>query len=332
MRKEEISKFLKELRLNKNISQEELAKDLHVDRSLISKWERGICLPDITMLKELSNYYNLDISEIIKGKKSINKKCIIIPVCLVIVILLIIVFKNVYLGYKIINIDYNYDSNNQEIKLGIPKMSFMMKNNDRSFSFKNLRGGNVLESEIKKYLKTLKYSTCNDTIYYFDEKSNISIINYRVKDKILYSNIEYQISIGEYCYTSKLEDYSKYIILGHEYTNNKNNLKNIDLNEVKISLLDGGLGTSLATKSEYDFLIKFMVLKPARDRKEWYVIEDSEGTYEIKDNKLIYYRVNMKDCIDKSIIPKVSTFTIKDKKLILDDNYLSKYEKNVILE
>ena len=331
MKKEEISKFLKELRLNKNISQERLANDLHVDRSLVSKWERGICLPDITMLKELSDYYNLDISEIIKGKKSINKKNIIIPVCLVIIILLIIVFKNAYLGYKIINIDYNYDSNNQKIKLGIPKMSFMMKNNDRSFSFKNLRGGNVLESEIKKYLKTLKYSTCNDTIYY-DEKSNISIINYKVKDKILYSSIDYQISIGDYCYTSKLEDYSKYIILGHEYTNNKNNLKNIDLNEVKISLLDGGLGTSLATKSEYDFLIKFMVLKPAKDRKVWYVIEDSEGTYEIKDDKLIYYRVNMKDCIDKSIIPKVSTFTIKDKKLILDDNYLSKYEKNVILE
>lgn len=331
MRKDEITRFLKDLRLKKNISQEELANDLHVDRSLISKWERGICLPDITMLKELSNYYNLDISEIIKGKKSINKKYIIIPVCLVIIILLIIVFKNIYLGYKIINIDYNYDYGNQKIKLGVPKMSFMMRNNDRSFSFKNLRGSNVLESEIKKYLKTLKYSTCNDTIYY-DEKSNISIINYKVKDKILYSSIDYQISIGDYCYTSKLEDYSKYIILGHEYTNNKNNLKNIDLNEVKISLLDGGLGTSLATKSEYDFLIKFMVLKPAKDRKVWYVIEDSEGTYEIKDDKLIYYRVNMKDCIDKSIIPKVSTFTIKDKKLILDDNYLSKYEKNVILE
>ena len=260
MRKDEITRFLKDLRLKKNISQEELANDLHVDRSLISKWERGICLPDITMLKELSNYYNLDISEIIKGKKSINKKYIIIPVCLVIIILLIIVFKNIYLGYKIINIDYNYDYGNQKIKLGVPKMSFMMRNNDRSFSFKNLRGSNVLESEIKKYLKTLKYSTCNDTIYYFDEKSNISIINYKVKDKILYSSIDYQISIGDYCYTSKLEDYSKYIILGHEYTNNKNNLKNIDLNEVKISLLDGGLGTSLATKSEYDFLIKFVNL------------------------------------------------------------------------
>lgn len=40
----------------------------------------------------------------------------------------------------------------------------------------------------------------------------------------------------------------------------------------------------------------------------------------------------MKDCTDKSIIPKVSTFTIKDKKLILDENYLSKYEKNIVLE
>ena len=332
MKKEEISKFLKKLRLNKNISQERLANDLYVDRSLISKWERGICLPDITMLKELSNYYNLDISEIIKGKKSINKKYIIIPVCLVITILLIIIFKNIYLGYKIINIDYNYDYGNQKIKLGVPKLSFMMKNNDRSFSFKNLRGSNVLESEIKKYLKTLKYSVCNDTIYYYDEKSNISIINYRVKNKMFYSSVDYQISIGDYCHTSKLEEYSKYIMLGHEYTNSKKTLKNIDLNDIKISLLDGGYGTSLARNSEYDFLIRLIVMKPSKDRKVWYVIEDSEGTYEIKDNKLIYYRINMKDCIDESIIPKVSTFTIKDKKLILDENYLSKYNKNIILE
>lgn len=332
MKKEEISKFLKDLRLEKGISQERLANDLHVDRSLISKWERGICLPDITMLKELSNYYNLDISEIIKGKKSINKKYIIIPVCLVITILLIIVFKNIYLGYKIINFDYNYDYGNQKIKLGVPKMSFMMKNNDRSFTFKNLRGSNVLESEIKKYLKTLNYSTCNDTIYYFDEKSNISIINYEVKSKILFSNIDYQISIGDYCHVSKLEEYSKFIILGHEYTNNKMSLKDIDLNTIQVHLLDGGMGTSLTKTSEYDFLIRFTVMKPSKDRKVWYVIEDSEGTYEIKDNKLIYYRVNLKDCIDKSIIPKVSTFTIKDKKLILDENYLSKYEKNIVLE
>ncbi len=332
MKKDKITKFLKDLRLKKGISQEQLAKNLHVDRSLISKWERGICLPDIIMLKEISNYYNLDISEIIKGKKAKNKLFFIIPICAVIIILLILVFKNIYLGYKIINIDYNYDFTNQKIQLGLPKMSFMMKNNDRSFSFKNLRGGNVLESEIKKYLKTLKYSTCNDTIYYYDKKSDISIINYKVKDRILYSNIDYQISIGDFCYTSKLEEYSKYIILGHEYINNKKTLKNIDLDDIQVHLIDGGLGTSLSKKAGYDFLIRFTIMKPSKDRKFWYIIEDSEGTYEIKDNKLIYYRVNIMNCIDKSIIPKVSTFTIKDKKLILDDNYLVKYEKNIILE
>jgi len=332
MNKDDITKFLKDLRLKKGLSQEQLAKDLHVDRSLISKWERGICLPDITMLKELSNYYGLDISEIIKGKKVKNKLYYIIPICLIFIVLLIIIFKNIYLGYKIVNIDYNYDYGNQEIKIGVPKLSFMMKNNDRSFSFKNFRGANVLESEIKKYLKTLKYSACNDSIYYYDEKSDISIINYSLNNKILYSNIDYQISIGDYCHISKLEDYSKYIILAHEYTNTKKTLKNIDLDDIKISLLDGGFRTSLAKTTEYEFLIRFVVMKPSKDRKVWYIVEDSEGTYEIKDDKLIYYRVNIKDCIDKSIIPKVSTFTIKNKKLLLDDNYLSKYDKSIILE
>lgn len=44
MKTEEISKFLKELRLNKKISQERLANDLHVDRSLISKWDANVYL------------------------------------------------------------------------------------------------------------------------------------------------------------------------------------------------------------------------------------------------------------------------------------------------
>ncbi len=90
-----------------------------------------------------------------------------------------------------------------------------------------------------------------------------------------------------------------------------------------------GFIISAQTTDDYIFRLQSNSLGAAICKK---IITDSEGTYEIKDDKLIYYRVNMKDCIDKSIIPKVSTFTIKDKKLILDDNYLSKYEKNVILE
>ncbi|MEG1508881.1 MAG: XRE family transcriptional regulator [Clostridia bacterium] len=49
------------LRKTKNKSQLEVSKDLSVDASTISKWERGISIPDQTMLITLANYYNTSV-------------------------------------------------------------------------------------------------------------------------------------------------------------------------------------------------------------------------------------------------------------------------------
>ncbi len=39
-----------ELRANMDLSQEQLAEKLYVTRAMVSKWERGICLPDYNMI------------------------------------------------------------------------------------------------------------------------------------------------------------------------------------------------------------------------------------------------------------------------------------------
>ena len=64
-------------------------------------------------------------------------------------------------------------------------------------------------------------------------------------------------------------------------------------------------------------------------RKE---IEKSTGTYEIKDGKLYYTRANIELKAEDIDIPKTSVFEIKNQQLILVDNYLSKYDNNVILK
>ena len=59
------------------------------------------------------------------------------------------------------------------------------------------------------------------------------------------------------------------------------------------------------------------------------VLEDSSGTFEIKGNELIYFREKInKESID---VPNKSVFKIKDKKLILEDNYLYDYIDVVVL-
>lgn len=56
-----VSKNLSRLRLKNNYSQSYVSKMLHIDRSLISKYERGNLYPNIQILIKLANFYNVTI-------------------------------------------------------------------------------------------------------------------------------------------------------------------------------------------------------------------------------------------------------------------------------
>lgn len=74
MNPEKIGKFIYEQRKKLNLTQTELAKKLSVTSQAISKWENGRGIPDIEMLNELSEIFNVDIKDIINGEESFNKK------------------------------------------------------------------------------------------------------------------------------------------------------------------------------------------------------------------------------------------------------------------
>ncbi len=56
-----IMNIYKQLRKNKNLTQDEFSKILNVDRSTISKWEQDKAIPDIKMLSTLANFFNVSI-------------------------------------------------------------------------------------------------------------------------------------------------------------------------------------------------------------------------------------------------------------------------------
>ena len=64
-----IGLFLKELRNEKQITQEELAEKLGVSNRTVSRWETGSNMPDFDVLIELSDFYDVEIREILEGKK-----------------------------------------------------------------------------------------------------------------------------------------------------------------------------------------------------------------------------------------------------------------------
>lgn len=76
MDQERIGKFIRECRLEKNLSQTDLANKLSVTNKAVSKWENGRCMPDISLLEPLSNALDISINEIIKGERieKINKE------------------------------------------------------------------------------------------------------------------------------------------------------------------------------------------------------------------------------------------------------------------
>ena len=73
MNYDKIGKFIQEKRKEKNLTQKELANKLGVTDRAVSKWERGVGCPDVSILEKLSKELDCSILEILKGRKIENE-------------------------------------------------------------------------------------------------------------------------------------------------------------------------------------------------------------------------------------------------------------------
>lgn len=64
-----IGGFLRDLRKEKDLTQEQLADVFNVSARTVSRWETGSNMPDISILIEIADYYNLDVREILNGER-----------------------------------------------------------------------------------------------------------------------------------------------------------------------------------------------------------------------------------------------------------------------
>ncbi len=67
----EFNEKLQMLRADKNMTQEELAKELYVSRTAVSKWESGRGYPNIESLKAIAKFFNITIDELICSEEVI---------------------------------------------------------------------------------------------------------------------------------------------------------------------------------------------------------------------------------------------------------------------
>lgn len=70
---QKIGEFLKELRKQNNMTQEQLGERVGVTNKTVSRWETGKYMPPIECLKSLSDLYQISINEILTGEKLTDK-------------------------------------------------------------------------------------------------------------------------------------------------------------------------------------------------------------------------------------------------------------------
>lgn len=71
---EKIGNLIKSLRKEKILTQRQLARSLNVSDKAVSKWERGIGCPDVSLLPKLANIFGVDLESILNGTLSANAK------------------------------------------------------------------------------------------------------------------------------------------------------------------------------------------------------------------------------------------------------------------
>ena len=105
MNQEKIGQFIKKIREENRLTQKDLADKLGVTYQAVSKWENGKNVPDISILKEMSKMFNIDIDEILDGEKKNKKKTnYAYPIGLILILISLLLFG--FIHYN--NDDYEF--------------------------------------------------------------------------------------------------------------------------------------------------------------------------------------------------------------------------------
>ncbi len=74
MNQQKIGKFIATCRKEQDLTQEQLADKLGITKNAVSKWERGISFPDVSLFKSLCEELDINVEELINGEKDKSDK------------------------------------------------------------------------------------------------------------------------------------------------------------------------------------------------------------------------------------------------------------------
>ena len=165
---EQIGSIIKDIRKKNNLTQNEFASILGVTFQAVSKWENDKSIPDITILKDISNKFNVDLNYLISGKKvNINKKSFFKKNMIIItVIIFIIIGVCVFLFFHKHN--YEFKTLNGETK-DIKVTGSITYDESKSSIYLNV-DYNADDTQKYSYIKCILYEKHQDILNVISEK------------------------------------------------------------------------------------------------------------------------------------------------------------------
>ena len=228
MDQQKIGNFIKELRKEHHLSQGKLAEILGVTSQAVSKWENGKNIPDVATMKIISDKFDVNIDEIINGKKEKPKKkssklIIILGIILLVIALVIILLMSHKEDYKFkilssncdnFNISGNISYNSKKSSIYINRIEYC--GGDDNTKYKNIKCVlyeknkdtyiKISEAESKDnikletYLKNVEFTIdnylriCKD---YSDKNLYLEISALKYDDKVI--SYKVPLKINEAC-------------------------------------------------------------------------------------------------------------------------------------
>ncbi len=221
MDQEKFGKLIKDIRKKHNLTQKDLADKYNVTYQAVSKWENGINLPDISLIKKICEDYDIDINNVldVKSKKK-NKYYLYLILSLVIILGIILIIKmnsNNDFEFKTLSTSCNNFNISGSISYNKNKSAIYISNIDYC-------GGD--DNEVYKEITCTLYEKNNDTskvisscevnknikLEDYLKNVNISVDNY-VKDCKEYSENSLYLEINALNKNNKTINYRIPVIL-----------------------------------------------------------------------------------------------------------------------
>lgn len=292
MDNKKIAKFILELRKEKNLTQEELANMIPIGRGAISKWERGITIPDSTVLLKLSEIFDISINEILIGKrksknqndnKEIEKVTIdlydsskknkrnIKIMCFITIVILFLFFLYYFLNnYNSVKI---YTINGESESFSIENGLFIQTNKKMYFNIGKINYNNEISiNNMKLYYKVdnnenIIYEENDDNFLILDTNGYNEYFNKKNLNSIL-NNLYLQINYNDNNIVDLKLNFTK------DYTNNELFLKS------EKNIKDNNKNVLTEEKITNDTLIDFI--------EKNFEYNDLFCTYNEQNNEFIY--------------------------------------------